>query len=180
MSRKVAMALFDALRSSPVAQREMALPLLQLLAWDKLNREYPGLELPDIIAAAGALDCRAEIRHGLEMLQHRPRLYENNRGFSTDAWGELQFGGELSEADLRRVIDILREARNRQLNYLEMVATLLSAVSMRDLSYHFVPDEVADFMVQLARLSADTSVYCPFDASLKLAEWSNRVSRNVF
>src|SRR5205807_3100234 len=57
---------------------------------------------------------------------------------------------------------------------------LLSPVSLRDLSYHFIPDEVADLMVQLARLSADTSVYCPFEASLKLAEWSNRVSRNIF
>jgi type I restriction enzyme M protein len=180
MSKKVALALFDALRLSPVAQREVALPLLQLLAWDKLNREHPELELPDITKAADRVDCRLEIRHGLEILQRHPSLYENSDAFMTDAGGALKFVRELSEGDLRQVLAIIREARNQPCNYPEMVDTVLSAISMRDLSYHFVPDEVADLMVLLARVSADTSVYCPFATSLKLAERSNRISRSVF
>ena len=100
MSSKVAMALFSAL-PTPIVQREAVLPLLQFLAWDKMNREHPELKLPDITTAADASDCRSEIRNGLEALQRHSKLFENHEAFTV---GALKFAGELPEAALRRVL----------------------------------------------------------------------------
>jgi type I restriction enzyme M protein len=180
MSGKIAMALLDILRASSLMPREAPLPLLQLLAWDKLNRERPDLELPDLTYMADAVDCREQIRQGLNVLQYHPKLHDNARAFTTDHSSALRLMSELREAELRSILDLLREARPQPLNYPEMLHVLLSAVPMRELAYHLIPDEVADLMVRLARVSAHTSVYCPFAGSLKLAEWSNRMTRHVF
>ena len=50
----------------------------------------------------------------------------------------------------------------------------------KEFDYFSLPTEVAELMTELGAIYGDKTVYCPFDASLKLALLSNTKTKNVF
>jgi type I restriction enzyme M protein len=149
--------------------------LLQLLAWDKLDREG---SLPEeySLSRLGEQPSALEfLKWGFAYLSNTSALGEAPAAFRR----ELRIPEELSEAELRRIFRILKAAGRQKIDYREAV-DVFTRLKGGGTFFASIPDEVADLMVQLAEMRPTDTVYCPFSGSLRLAEWSNQVSRKVY
>lgn len=174
MSENVALQLMEAVKPTGYFGGEAATLLLQLLAWDKLERQGG---LPAEASLVGALSkpyLKEQIRQGLDSLRRWPPLGLNAEAFEPD---DLLLG-RFPESDLYRLVSRVLAAREQDIDYGEVVE-LCQHLEGRDRLPH-LPDEVADLIVRLAGVGPGDEVYCPFEGSLRLAEQSNRVTRNVF
>jgi type I restriction enzyme M protein len=149
--------------------------LLQMLAWDKLDREGmlpKGLSLSSPEEQPQGLEF---LRRGLTYLSDMSDLGEATAAFRH----ELRIPEELSEDELRRIFWVLKNARWQEIDYREAI-DVFTRLEGRGTLFANIPEEIADLMVQLAEVKPEDTVYCPFSGSLRLAEWSNQVTRKVY
>lgn len=175
MSEALIRSISDLLRSSVVTWTDASRLILQLFAWDKLNRSSEKKEIPELAEVINGFETRRKIGDGLRALQ-RYRALGNNQAAFDYSDGVLQM---LSDRDLQHVVRFIEGARSQKLNYREIIQAC-SLTERGGEGYSATPNEVADLCVRLAGISSTDTVYCPFDNSLKLAERSNDITRNVF
>lgn len=149
--------------------------LLQLLAWDKLDREG---KLPEELSLSrpGEQPQGWEfVKWGFTYLSDMPTLGEAAAAFRQ----ELRIPEELSEDELRRILWVLKTTRWQKIDYREAI-DVFTRIEGRGTLFANIPEEVADLIVQLAEVEPDDTVYCPFSGSLRLAQWSNYITRKVY
>lgn len=174
MSENVAFQLMEAIKPASYLGGAVNTLLLQLLAWDKLERQG---DLPAEASLTGALNrpyLKEQIRRGLDNLRGWQPLGPNAEAFETDVRLIEQF----PESDLYRLVSRVLSSREQNIDYGEVIE-LCQRLEGRD-GLPQIPDEVATLIVHLAGIGPEDEVYCPFEGSLRLAQWSNRVTRNVF
>lgn len=175
MSKGVITLLLESVWPTSFFGGRVGIFLLQLLAWDKLDRER---RLPEEFS----LNLPGERPQGLEFLR-RGFTYLSNMPYLGEAAAafrhELRIPEELSEDELRSIFWVLKNARWQEIDYREAI-DVFTRLEGRGTLFANIPEEVADLMVQLAEVEPDDTVYCPFSGSLRLAEWSNQVTRKVY
>jgi type I restriction enzyme M protein len=149
--------------------------LLQMLAWDKLDREEMLPEEFSLNRAEEWPQGREFLRRGFTYLSDMKALGEDAAAFRR----ELRIPEELSEEELRRTLWVLKNARWQEIDYREAIDVFTRLEDRWDL-FASIPEEVAALMVRLAGVRPEDAVYCPFSGSLRLAEWSNRITRGVY
>src|SRR5204863_516778 len=85
----------------------------------------------------------------------------------------------LSESEFRDLLAVVVAARGEQLDYHEAIESAMRSYGLDD-PYNIIPDEVADLILRLVRVRPTDAVYCPFEGAYRRAEWSNRVTRDVY
>jgi type I restriction enzyme M protein len=149
--------------------------LLQLLAWDKLDREGSLPEEYSLSRSGEQPQALEFLKWGFTYLSNPSVLGEAAAAFRR----ELQIPEELSEDELRRIFRILKVSRRQKIDYREAI-DVFTRLEGRETLFANIPNEVANLMVQLAEVGPTDTVYCPFSGSLRLAEWSNHVTRKVY
>lgn len=174
MSENVVLQLIEAIKPINYLGGEVSTLLLQLLAWDKLERQG---DLPAEASLTGTLNkpyLKEQIQRGLDNLRRWPQLGPNAEAFEID--GRLL--EQMSEADFYRLVSRVLAVREQNVDYGEVIELCQRLESRYGLPH--IPDEVAELIVRLAGISKGDEVYCPFEGSLRLAERSNRVTHNIF
>lgn len=149
--------------------------LLQMLAWDKLDREG---SLPEeySLGRFGERPRALEfLKWGFSYLSNASALGEAAAAFRRELW----IPEELSEDELRCIFQILKAPRQKKVNYREAF-DVFTRLEGRGTLFANIPEEVAYLIVELAEIGPGDTVYCPFSGSLRLAEWSNYVTRKVY
>lgn len=175
MSAKVVWHLAGAIRDAGFFNKGIGFFLLQLLAWDKLDREG---KLPSdfsLTQAAQQLEVKEYISSAFDYLSNEEVLRDNAAAFKA----EQNIFQSLSESDFRSLIHVVLAVRGQSLDYHEAIEFSLRSYGLND-PYNIIPDEVADLIVRLAEVRSTDSVYCPFEGAYRLAEWSNRITRDVY
>lgn len=174
MKENFALQLVEAIKPSGYLGAEAGILLLQLLSWEKLERQGGIPEDASLTRALGQPYVKEQIRRGLDNLRRWQPLGPDAEAFEADERLLEQF----PESDLYRLVSRVLATREMGIDYGEVIEFCQSLEGRYGLPH--IPDEVADLIVRLAGIGPDDEVYCPFEGSLRLAEWSNRVTRSVF
>jgi type I restriction enzyme M protein len=164
--------ILEHLRSSGTDLAITSLLVLQLFAWDKLNRTLKKKEIPELTSTNKIKD---EIKDGLSALSKCDQLGENRAAFE---FNNRTFQA-VTEQDLKFIVREIKGASPQELKYQEIIQACSSFSSGGD-GYSATPNEIANFSIKLAEIDPTDTVYCPSDRSLKLAEMSNKSSREIY
>lgn len=175
MSARVVWHLAGAIRDAGFFNKGVGFFLLQLLAWDKLDREGKLPPQFSLTQAAQKFEVKEYINGAFNYLSNEEDFGENTAAFKA----EENIFQSLSESDFRSLIHVVLAARGQELDYHEAIEFSLRSYGLND-PYNIIPDEVADLIVRLAEVGLNDSVYCPFEGAYRLAEWSNRITREVY
>jgi len=175
MSARVVWHLAGAIRDTGFFNKGVGFFLLQLLAWDKLDREGDIPSRLSLAHAAQMFEVKEYISGAFNYLSNEDAFGENAAAFKA----EENIFQSLSESDFRSLIHVVLAARGQELDYHEAIEFSLRSYGLND-PYNIIPDEVADLIVRLAEVRSNDSVYCPFEGAYRLAEWSNRITREVY
>lgn len=149
--------------------------LLQLLAWDKLDREGSLPEEYSLGRFGEQPQALEFLKWGFSYLSNTSALGEAAAAFRR----ELSVPEELSEDELRCIFRILKAPRRQKIDYREAF-DVFTRLEGRGTLFANIPEKVAYLMVELAEIGTGDTVYCPFSGSLRLAAWSNQVTRKVY
>jgi type I restriction enzyme M protein len=164
-------SILEHLRSSGTDLAITSLLVLQLFAWDTLNRTLKKKEIPEPTSTKIGL----EIMDGLSALSNCDQLGENRAAFEIN---NRTFQA-LTEQDLKFIVDEIKGASPQELNYQEIIQACASSARGPEEDYNATPNEVADLCIKLAEICSTDTVYCPFGRSLKLAEMSNKYASEI-
>jgi type I restriction enzyme M protein len=182
-------SILEHLRSSGTDLEKASLLVLQLFAWDKLNRTLKKKEIPELISwdklnrtlknngipEPTSTKIGLEIKDGLSALSKCNQLGRNRAAFEIN---NRTFQA-LTDQDLSFIVREIKGASPQVLNYPEIIQACNSFSSGGD-GYSATPNEVANFLIKLAKIGRTDTVYCPFDRSPKLAEMSNKISSEIY
>lgn len=173
MSTKAISHMSGVIREAGVPVHDAGFFVLQLLAWDKLDRQgdlSPDLALEHVLQQ---IDVKHAIQRAFAAIANR--LPSHQEAFEAEPV-VFQF---LSESRFRDLIHTLISAKDQSFDYHAAIEASMGLQGVEDV-YNIIPNEVADLVIRLAGIRASDSVYCPFESAYRLAEYSNRITRSVF
>lgn len=163
ISKGLLNALLNTLRNSPLANTEIDLLALQLLAWQKLaaNGKDPTGKTPE--QAREQSNCAAFVEESLYRIakSHLPGTDEESAFRDTKA-------GAAGDTVIRSALNLLTSTPVLAIDYKEVVEAFSETrTGLETLAW--VPNEVADLAVELVHIKDSDTVYIPFEGAYRFA-----------
>lgn len=149
--------------------------LLQLLAWDKLEREGKVKEEFSLQKAQTLFGQEAFhfIIKAFHFLSQEELLGGNSYAFDSEKWSWSLF----TQTNFAKIIDSILSTRKVVLDYQQAIK---ASLEIEGKGSFLIPNEILELMVQLAKVDSSSSVYCPFEANYGLAEKINLITPSVY
>lgn len=162
MMDKSLWSIFEAVRQVDILSPNVVVFLLQLFAWAKLSEEK---KIPDEIRILNIdteiLNDKRKIELIFDQLKNLPGLGHNSEAFQRfNNLGDIKESPELQTT----IIEIRDACRKKLIKYDDVINSSLDLYDS-----YYLPDEIADLMIQIVQPLKKESIYCPFESSLKIA-----------